>query len=178
MASIIAYWTQLMLAHRFALAFGLLCGLTATQAPEYAQQYRQRLGGALDELNRIVDDFALTAGKQGMTPAEAALGLEHNGDPIARDRGAAMLETMARRDRLAEQQARMAHAGSFGRLGALAQGFDPQIARGAWSAYEPAIPTTTEGLTVGGAGALAGYFFLRLIAAPFGRRRKPASARA
>ena len=45
------------LFRRLSMAIGLLCGLAATQAPEFAQQYRQRLAGAVDELSRIVNQF-------------------------------------------------------------------------------------------------------------------------
>jgi len=40
-----------MLARRLAVAIALIAGL------EFAQQYRQRIGGALDELRRIVAEF-------------------------------------------------------------------------------------------------------------------------
>ncbi|MBB3444674.1 hypothetical protein FHT93_004547 [Rhizobium sp. BK379] len=38
------------------LAVGLAGGTLFSQAPEFAQQYRQRIGGAVDELRIIVDD--------------------------------------------------------------------------------------------------------------------------
>ena len=38
------------MTRRLALAIGLVFAIIAAQAPEFAQQYRQRLGGALDEL--------------------------------------------------------------------------------------------------------------------------------
>ena len=43
-----------MFVHRLALAIALLAGLIGSQGPEFAPQYRQRLGGAVEELNRIV----------------------------------------------------------------------------------------------------------------------------
>jgi hypothetical protein len=42
---------------RLALAIALIAGLLGSQGPEFAQQYRQRIGGALDELKRIVADL-------------------------------------------------------------------------------------------------------------------------
>ena len=45
----------MMILRRFALMFGLFCGVAASQLPEFAQQYRQRLGGALDELTALVE---------------------------------------------------------------------------------------------------------------------------
>ena len=36
---------------------GLALGVVLSQFPEYAQQYTQRLGGAVDELRIITEDF-------------------------------------------------------------------------------------------------------------------------
>ena len=53
------------IARTVGLAFGLLGGLVASQAPEFGQQYRQRLGGAIDELNRVVARFDEDARRPG-----------------------------------------------------------------------------------------------------------------
>jgi len=166
-----------MILPRLALGFGLFCGVVASQAPEFAQQYRQRLGGALDELTSLVDQFSLDARDAGLDSAGAIAKLEASGDQLVRDRGKAMEQTIARRDRLADQKTRMHQAGSFSRLIVLAQSYDAGIARRAWGDFEPAVPTTSEGFATAGAGALAGYGLLRLLGAPFRRRRKaPATA--
>ena len=44
---------MLFVLRRLGLAIGLLVAAVASQAPEFAQQYRQRLGGAIDEINRM-----------------------------------------------------------------------------------------------------------------------------
>ena len=46
-----------MILRYFALAVALAAGLVTSQLPEFSQQYRQRLGGAIDELSRILADF-------------------------------------------------------------------------------------------------------------------------
>ncbi len=161
-----------MILRRLALGFGLLCGLVASQLPEFAQQYRQRLGGALDELTALVDQFSSEAKSAGLEPKDAIARLEANDEQLARDRGKSMEQTVRRRDRLADQQRRMREAGSFTRLLVLAESFDGRIASRAWSDYEPAVPTTPEGFATAGAGALGGYGLLRLLCAPFGRRRR------
>lgn len=166
------------LTRRLALMFGLLLGALASQLPEYAQQYRQRLGGAVDELTRIVSDFDAQAAANGLKPDAALKRLEDNPDEIARDRGRAMREAAARRDRLAEAQGRFAAAGPFARVALLARDFDPGVARGAWAAFEPAVPLTREGLACGAAGLLVGYAAWRMAAAPFGRRKRAAAAAA
>ena len=67
-----------MFARRFALAIAVLAGLIGSQGPEFAQQYRQRLGGALEELNRIVAEFDAEVGRQNLTRVEGLGRLERN----------------------------------------------------------------------------------------------------
>jgi hypothetical protein len=50
---------------RLALAIGLIAGLLGSQGPEFSQQYRQRIGGALNELKRIVTEFDDEAAREG-----------------------------------------------------------------------------------------------------------------
>ncbi|MFL4990854.1 MAG: DUF2937 family protein, partial [Microvirga sp.] len=40
-----------------AFGMGLLGGVVASQGPEFGQQYRQRLGGAVDELRQVISRF-------------------------------------------------------------------------------------------------------------------------
>lgn len=165
-----------MILRRLALGFALFCGVVASQLPEFAQQYRQRLGGALDELTALVDQFASESRATGLDPKGAVAQLEASGDQLVRERGRSMEQTMARREKLADQKARMQEAGPFARLVAFAQSYDPGIARRAWGDYEPAVPTTGEGFATAGAGALAGYGLMRLLGAPFRRRRRETAA--
>ncbi|MCC0002807.1 MAG: DUF2937 family protein [Methylobacteriaceae bacterium] len=167
----------MMMLRSIALVFGLLCGVASSQLPEFVQQYRQRLGGALDELTAMVAQFQSEARAAGLDSAGAIAQLEANRDQLVRDRGRSMAQTIARRDRLADQQQRMQNAGQFARLLVFAQSYDSGIARRAWGDYEPAVPTAPEGFASAGVGALLGYGFLRLVGAPFRRRRKqPATA--
>lgn len=71
----------MLVLRRIALGFALFCGLIASQLPEFAQQYRQRLGGAIDELTAIVDQFAAEAASQGMDASKAIAQLEANTIP-------------------------------------------------------------------------------------------------
>lgn len=162
----------MLFVRRFALGFGLFCGLVSSQLPEFAQQYRQRLGGAVDELTTIVDRFSADASNAGMDKAQAIAKLQSNADVLARGRGRDMTQTIERRDRLAAQQARFSKAGPVGRLIVFAENVDPDIARRAWSDYEPAVPTTTEGFATAGAGAIFGYAVARLLGLPIRRRRR------
>jgi hypothetical protein len=112
-----------MLARRLALAIAALAGLIGSQAPEFAQQYRQRLGGALEELNRIVSEFDSEVQRQNLSRAEALKRLEENSDPLARDRGEDMDRAIERAERLNEQTQAMNSAGPLMRLYVVATNF-------------------------------------------------------
>jgi Protein of unknown function (DUF2937) len=167
-----------MLARRLALAIALLAGLIGSQGPEFAQQYRQRLDGALEELNRIVSEFDAEVRRQNLTRAEALKRLEDNCDPLARERGEDMGKAVARAERLNEQIQAMNSAGPLMRLYVVATRFDPEIARSTLDNYEPAEPLSLGALTAGGLAALCGWATTRLIAWPFSRRSRLRAARA
>ncbi len=52
-----------MILKRLVFALALFLATLASQVPEYAQQYRQRLGGAVDELTRIIAAFDADAAR-------------------------------------------------------------------------------------------------------------------
>lgn len=161
-----------MILRRLIFAVSLLLGGLASQLPEFAQQYRQRLGGAIDELQRIVQQFDRDAASENLDRRAALDRLQANADPLAVRRATDMRETIARENRLSHQQQAMREAGAFGRLAVFARDFDSGIARRAWGDFEPALPATVEGVLIGAAGFLFGGGLLRLLAVPFGRRRR------
>ena len=162
-----------MAADKFALAVALAAAFVGAQAPEFAQQYRQRAGGALEELKRIVARFEADAAQEGLTPAEGVRRLEANGDPLARERGEDMETILARTARLDAQLQAMASAGPLTRIAVMAEDFDPDVARGTLHAFEPAAPLTAEALAAAGLAAALGWTATRLLALPY-RRRPPA----
>jgi Protein of unknown function (DUF2937) len=169
---------QSMLARRLALAIAVLAGLIGSQGPEFAQQYRQRLGGALEELNRIVAEFDGEVQRQNLSRAEALKRLEDNGDPLARDRGEDIGEAIDRAQRLNKQIEALKSAGPLMRLYVVATNFDPKIARGTLDTYEPAVPLSVGALTAGGLAALWGWAATRLVAWPLSRRSQLRDGRA
>ena len=60
-----------MILRSLALASGLTGAAAFSQFPEFSQQYVQRLGGAVDALAQVVDDFDKSASAEGMTRAQA-----------------------------------------------------------------------------------------------------------
>ena len=165
-----------MIFRRFAFAVGLLGAALLSQLPEFTQQYRQRLGGAVDELAAIVARFDAESAAQSLTRAQGIDRLEHNPDVLARQRGSGMAETAARLDRLRRQDAAFASAGPVSQYAVLAADVDRGIAGQAYGAYQPALPVTPAGLASAAAGFLVGWLAMHLLAWPV-RRRRAAPAR-
>ena len=167
-----------MFVRRFALAIALLAGLIGSQGPEFAQQYRQRLGGAIEELNRIVAQFDAEVQRENLTPAEGLSRLEDNADPLARQRGEDMAEAIDRANRLSEQLQAIGSGSPLTRLYVVARDFDPEIAKSALDNYEPAAPLTLGALAAAGFAAFWGWAATHLVAWPFQRRSRLRAARA
>ena len=163
-----------MFLRRIAALIGLFFGIVASQVPEYAQQYRQRLGGAIDELNALIERFETEAAQSGMDQQQGISHLQQSDDRFVQQRGDQMRDTIMRRDRLEKQAEDFAKAGPVGRVLVLAEDFDPKIAARAYQAYEPAVPTTAEGLIAGIIGFVFGGGLLHLLAWPIRRRRRRA----
>jgi hypothetical protein len=167
-----------MVLRRLALAIGVLCGLIGTQGPEFAQQYRQRLAGSIDELSRVVSAFGDEAANRSLTPAEAIARLRANADPLARERGADMESDIVRLERMNAALAAFKESG-WRRLAALARAFDATTANRTWKDFEPAVPTTEEALVAGLIGLVWGWGATHICAWPARRQsRRRAERRA
>lgn len=127
-------------------------GLTVSQAPEFAQQYRQRLGGAVDELREVVAGFDADARRSAMSRDEALASLGSSGTQFVRDHGRSVGLTIVRYEKLSDQQARLLDAPPLMRPIVVLSAPDETILRGAWSDYEPAVPVTNAGLVWAGLG--------------------------
>lgn len=164
------------------VALGLLGGAVAAQAPEFAQQYAQRLGGAADELRRQVAVLESDAQATGETRDGAVDRLRSNPDQLVARRGMAAQADIARLARLSAQQQALASATSpLGRVVAMLRDPDVPVAEAAYREFSPAIPTTADGLAAGLIGFFAAWGGWRVIT-DLGRRtlrrrpRAPATA--
>jgi hypothetical protein len=159
------------------LAIAFLAGLIGSQGPEFAQQYRERIGGALDELRRIVAEFDAEATAEQLTRPQAIGRLEQNSDPLARERGRDLTVTIARADRLQELLDAMQSAGPLRRLYVMAKDFDPQIAQRTLDNYEPAAPLSLEAAVATVFAAFCGWAATHVFAVSFrGLREKSRTA--
>ena len=147
-----------------AFGLGLLGGVTASQGPEFAQQYRQRLGGAIDELTRIVHQFDTDAQANGETRESAVARLRTNPDDLALRQGVAMQGNVDRLARLQAHRQAMMEAGPFGRVALMVRDGDADVIRAAFGEFEPAMPVTEEGFVSAAAGFVLVWGGILLLA--------------
>lgn len=160
-----------MLARRFALAIGLFGAVFASQLPEYVQQYRQRLGGAVDELKAIVAEFDAESDRLSLSRDQGIARLRSNPDQLAQERGSDIEATAAREARLERQRDAFARSGPLSQYLALLEYLDGGLARRAYADFQPAVPVTSAGFIAGVVGFLGGWAAVRALAWPLRRRR-------
>ena len=152
-----------MLKRIVCLVGAALGGVTLSQAPEYTQQYTQRLAGAVDELTTIIEQFDTDAARFGLTRQEGLERYQASADGFLSERGISMQAVFERHARLTTQ------------LFEMARYFDTEVGAAALEDFEPAVPLTVVGLAyviVGLALGFAVFWVLAsLLGAPFRRRR-------
>jgi len=158
-----------MIARRLALFFAMIFGVSMTQLPEFVAQYKQRLGGAIDELSAIVARFDRDSAAAGMSERAGIERLTSNPDAFVRRRGAQMADVSARLTRLRETQEALDRDGPVGRITTIVTHYDPGIASHAFETFQPAIPVSPESFVLGVLGFVFGGGFVHLAAHPLGR---------
>jgi len=132
-----------------------------SQAPEFMQQYLQRLGGSLDEARRIVGEYENAARHAGKTLVEYIAYTNAHADHAVAPLGGVMENAVARMNDLAAAQAALQDASVFTRPFAFFAHVDAQIAKNTWGVFKPAVPTTVEGLVyaLAGIGVILGIYY-------------------
>lgn len=153
----------------------LPCAVAFSQVPTYAQQYTQRLGGAVSELERSVAEYQALAARQNMTLTEFVDSLQGNAQ--VEDTKAVIL---GQAERLRRMRADLA---SLSDLDWRPQSLIPRLNRfghrdvqtGTWEAFQPALPVTLAGAMWLGLGVLCGLLIAGVLRALsrllFGPRR-------
>jgi hypothetical protein len=163
-----------MIRRFIAGAGGLALAIVLSQFPEYAQQYTQRLGGAVDELRVITEDFDRAAEAGGLDRQAAIQRYNASNDEFLAGRGTSMTATFQRYDTLNRTLAEIQGAGPVERLQSLPAYLDTDIGRRTLENYRPAMPVTIEGILYAGAGFILGYLtlsgLLRFASLPLKRR--------
>jgi hypothetical protein len=163
-----------------AFGLGIFGGIVASQGPEYSQQYRQRLGGAIDELQRVIARFNADASANNETQEAAIARLRSNPDDLVNRQGVAMQANVERLGRLQPHREAMMQAGPFARIALMLRDGDRDVMEAAYRDFEPAVPVTEEGLLSTAIGFIVVWGGVLLLAGfirSFRRRpRRAASA--
>ncbi len=157
------------------LVGGVVLGLVLSQFPEYAQQYTQRLGGAVDELRVITQDFDRRASNAGLSREQAFARFDGSPDAFIADHGASIEATFLRYEDLRQTLEEIQGATAVQRFARLPDYLDSEIGQRTLESFQPAVPVTTEGFAYAGVGFVTGYILMAalatLIGLPFRRRR-------
>jgi hypothetical protein len=146
-----------------AFGCGLCGGIVASQGPEFAQQYRQRLGGAIDELRQVITRFDADAQASGETRESAIARLRTNTDDFVSRQGAAMQANVERLGRLETHRETMVQAGPFARIALMVRDGDQDVMEAVYRDFEPALPVTEEGILSTAIGFVAVWGGLLLL---------------
>lgn len=160
-----------MIRRVLSMFMGGLMAAGASQAPEFAQQYRQRLGGAVDELALVVRDFDTDARRNGLSREEGLKRYEVSPERFLQDRGASTRRALERLPRLEAQKTAMDAPDVLTRVTAMVRDYDGEIARRAMGDYRPAVPLTVEGVFFALIGFAVGILLTAIVVLPMGRRR-------
>ncbi len=162
----------------------ILCVVGAvllSQGPEFMQQYLQRLGGHLDEARRHLAAFQKTADQSGLTLERFISQTAANADPAVAKLSGVMTDAIERVNSLQTAHDALLHAALWERPVMFLRHLDAGIARATGAVYQPAVPTTVEGLIYAFAGmvlVLSLYHFgVKRLLGLLARTRAPAPAK-
>ncbi len=141
----------------FGVLGGVALAIVFSQFPEYAQQYTQRLGGAVDELHTITADFDVHATAAGLTHDQAIARYENSTDKFLAGQGQDMAATFTRYQSLSATLAEVKGADAWRRFRHLPDYLDSDIGARTLDSFQPALPVTPEGLTYAAIGFVLGY---------------------
>ncbi len=152
-----------MLVKTIALALGLTGAAGMSQFPEFSQQYKQRLGGAVNELSHVVASFDKDAKNEGLTRQDALVQMAAAGGFSAR-RADSMATIFERHAQLSNDMTALQGAGPFSRVRLIGNMADKDLRGQVWEEFKPALPLTFEGLIFALTGFFGGYWVVATIA--------------
>ncbi|MDH3230478.1 MAG: DUF2937 family protein [Alphaproteobacteria bacterium] len=169
-----------MLRRVMIVAVGLAVGAGAAQAPEFIQQYTQRLGGWRDAYFAGIAELDARAKNLGQSRDEYIAALRANEEPEARQEGEHWATRVLSLKALDRAYGDLAGAAPWMRVPAFIKHYNAELARRTWKDFEPAVPATPEGAAYGAAGFLLGWLAVLLAGVPYRvwrQRREMASRR-
>ena len=133
-----------------------------SQAPEFMQQYLQRLEGHLDEARLVVSRFKDAAAQSGLSIDQLVAGTVQNPNPAVGRLGGVIREAVTRVGDLASADEALRQATIWTRPFVFVAHLDGGIAKATLAIYKPAVPTTIEGFLYAGIGVMVVMAFYHL----------------
>ena len=161
-----------MIKKAFIIVFGVVCGAVAAQAPEFMQQYTQRLGGWLDGYSRLVSKLEEDVKQFNMTSEEYIAALRTSTDPKSVVEANRLANLLAVHKKLEDMQTAFNEAPAWKRGLVFVQNMENSLLQATYGIYKPAVPTTAEGAAYGGAGFVAGAILLNILMLILGQLRR------
>jgi hypothetical protein len=162
-----------MIIKTLTLVGGMFGAAILSQFPEFTQQYMQRLGGQVDALSVVIDDFDRSASKADMTRLEALASM--GGSVFMDNRRRDMRATISRHDRLSGDLQRLTDASPLERISMPHRLRDTTLISNTYTAFQPALPLNVEGGISAAGGFLVGWgsiaALLHFMLWPFRRRK-------
>jgi hypothetical protein len=148
----------------------LAIGVPISQLPEFTQQYFQRLGGAVDELRIIVNDFDTDAARSNLDRSSALRMMAEDPKQFFRDQATRTNNKIARLSRLQDQQVALGQGGLFNRLSAFARCYDSPLAQRTWENYRGAL--SLDGVLLGGFASVVSFLVMIIVCSLFSSERQ------
>jgi hypothetical protein len=137
--------------------------LVAGCVPGFIAQYRQRLGGALDQVLKDLAPFREIASRFHGGSLDKLI--EHHvfsSDPTFQAEGNAIQAMVRSLERL-RAAVQALDTDLFHQIWVLLRRTDPQVAKATWIAYEPAVGFSVDGMLFAGAAALLIWMLFILV---------------
>jgi hypothetical protein len=166
-------WLKPLFSAGETLVDRVLCVVGAvwfSQAPEFMQQYLQRLGGHLAEARRQLAQFEAIAREAGRSLPDLAAQYATNADPTVVGMGRLMGDAETRVNALSASEAALRNASLWERPFVFLRHFDSEIASGTAGVFKPAVPTTIEGILYALMGVVVILVVYHGLFAPLVRR--------
>lgn len=149
------------------LAVSGLLAAALSQFPAFSDQYVQRLGGQVDALTRVVQDFDASATRAGLNRQEALA--ELSGTAFRDAHGQDMARAFTRLDRARADLQMLRLASPIERMALPHRLRDPETLAATWGDFSPAVPLTRAGLIAALIGFLLGWLLTALLGRAFRR---------
>lgn len=137
-------------------AAAVIGAVLLSQLPAFADQYRQRLGGRLDQAEVQVARLVAAARAEEMSLSAYVERFRGNPDSVVRRQGGVLVAEIADRDRLRAAAAAYDRSAPVARPLVLLARLDANLARAVLDDFVPALPLQAAGLLYAMAGLLAG----------------------